>query len=132
MKKIPSDPYDGLSRRERQIMMILYGLGSATADDVWKRLPDPPSYSSVRSALALLEESGTVRHERHGRRYVYFPVRPHDAVRSQALDQLITTFFRGSAAGAAAALMDRAEAVNEAEYRELKKLLDELRAQGKH
>lgn len=124
------DPYEGLSRRERQVMSILYRLGSATAEEIHGRLPDPPSYSSVRSALALLEASGQVRHEREGRRYVYYPVRPQHTVRSQAVDQLVSTFFRGSAVRAAAALMERAEGVDEADYRELKRLLEELRIQG--
>jgi predicted transcriptional regulator len=124
------DPYAGLSRREREIMMILHRRGSATAEEVQRQLPDPPSYSAVRSALALLEEAGAVRHERAGRRYVYYPVEAPDAVRSRALEQLTTTFFRGSAARAAAALMERAEAVNESEYEELKRLLDDLRRQA--
>lgn len=123
-----NDPYEGLSRRERQIMMILYGRGSATAEEVQRRLPDPPSYSAVRSALALLEEAGAVRHEREGRRYVYSPVKPQEHVQRQALDQLTKTFFRGSATRAAAALMERAEAVSDAEYEELKRHLDHLRA----
>lgn len=124
------DPYEGLSRRERQIMAILYREGSATAEDVQRQLPDPPSYSAVRSALALLEEAGTVRHEREGRRYVYFPVKPAEAVQSQAIEQLTTTFFRGSATRAVAAIMESAEAVDEAEYQELKRLLETLRAEG--
>ncbi|MEZ5286116.1 MAG: BlaI/MecI/CopY family transcriptional regulator [Vicinamibacterales bacterium] len=96
---------DALSRRERQIMDVLYARGSATASDVLDALPDPPSYSAVRALLRILEEKGHARHEQQGPRYVYFPQVPRDRARRSALKRLVATFFEGSAAQAAAALI---------------------------
>src|SRR5262245_483343 len=86
-----------LSRRERQIMDVLYQLGSATAADIQERLPDPPSYSAVRAALSLLEDKGHIRHETAGAKYVYSPVVPREKARSSALKQMLNIFFNGSA-----------------------------------
>jgi predicted transcriptional regulator len=95
-----------LSRRERQIMDILFRLGRATAQQVLDELSDPPSYSAVRAHLAALEGKGLVAHESDGPRYVYFPNRDVQKERRQALRHLVQTFFAGSAAKAAAALLD--------------------------
>jgi predicted transcriptional regulator len=95
-----------LSRRERQIIDILYRRGQATAQEVMEDLPDAPGYSAVRSHLATLEEKGHVRHEKDGTKYVFTPtVNPKTAKRS-ALLHLIRTFFRGSREHAVAALLD--------------------------
>lgn len=95
-----------LSRRERQIMDIVYGLGSATVADVLQRMPDPPSYSAVRAMLRVLEEKGHLRHEADGPRYVFFPVVEKDTARESALRHLVRTFFDGSVEQAVAAMID--------------------------
>jgi|SRR5437867_6752407 len=94
---MPKDLHYALSRRERQIMDILYRLGRATANEVIAELPDQPHSSTVRTQLRVLEEKGHVRHEEHGLRYIYVPVTPRHAVRQTALRHLIETFFEGSA-----------------------------------
>lgn len=95
-----------LSRRERQILEILYRLGQATAKEVQENLPDPPSYSAVRALLATLEGKEMVRHSKEGRRYVYKPaITPRKAKRT-ALDNLLRTFFEGKPENLVAALLD--------------------------
>jgi BlaI family penicillinase repressor len=86
-----------LSRRERQIMDILYRIGRATVSEVMAELPVAPNYSTVRTQLRVLETKGHVRHEEHGLRYVYIPTTPRHSVRQSALKHLMETFFEGSA-----------------------------------
>ena len=93
-----------LSRRERQIMEIVYARGSATAAEVLDGMSDPPSYSAVRAMMRILEEKGHLTHRHDGPRYVYSPVVPRTAARQSALKQLVKTFFDGSATQAVAAL----------------------------
>ena len=94
-----------LSRRERQIMDILYRRGRATAGEVMADLPGGPSYSTVRTQLRVLEEKGHVHHEEIGLRYVYEPAVPRSSARKSALRHLVDTFFDGSAEGAVAAIL---------------------------
>jgi len=94
-----------LSRRERQIIDILYRRGRATAADVMTDLSGNPSYSTVRTQLRVMEEKGHVRHEEHGQRFVYMPTTPRRTVRKSALKHLVDTFFDGSAEQAVAALL---------------------------
>jgi BlaI family penicillinase repressor len=94
-----------LSRRERQIMDILYRRGRATAGDVMGELRGDPSYSTVRTQLRVLEEKGHVRHEEEGLRYVYMAATPRRAARKSALRHLVDTFFDGSAEQTVAALL---------------------------
>ena len=94
-----------LSRRERQIMDILYRRGRATASEVMQDLSGDPSYSTVRTQLRVLEEKGHVRHEEEGLRYVYVPAVPRHAARRSALRHLVDTFFDGSAEKTVAALL---------------------------
>jgi predicted transcriptional regulator len=94
-----------LSRRERQIMDILYRLGRATAAEVLAELPGEPHSSTVRTQLRVLEEKGHVRHEEEGLRYVYMPAVPRHAARKSALKHLVQTFFEGSTEKAVAALL---------------------------
>jgi BlaI family transcriptional regulator, penicillinase repressor len=86
-----------LSRRERQIMDILYRIGRATVSEVMAELPVAPNYSTVRTQLRVLETKGHLRHEEHGLRYVYIPTTPRHSVRQSALKHLMETFFEGSA-----------------------------------
>ena len=82
-----------LSRRERQIMDIVYKRGSVSVADVHKDLPDPPSYSAVRALLRILEEKGYLVHEKDGRRYIYRPTQPRHLAGRSALKQIFQTFF---------------------------------------
>lgn len=93
------------SRRERQIMDILYKLERATVADVLSKLSGKPNYSTVRAQLRVLEEKGHVRHEEHGLRYVYVPTVSRDIARRSALRHLVETFFEGSTEKAVAALL---------------------------
>jgi len=101
---MPSPP-TALSKRERQIMDILYRLGRATAGEVLAELPGTPSSSTVRTQLRVLEEKGHVRHEEVGLRYVYAPVVPRHAARRAAVRHLVDTFFEGSSAALVASLL---------------------------
>lgn len=94
-----------LTRRERQIMDILYRRGRATASEVMEELTGNPSYSTVRTQLRVLEGKGHVRHEEEGLRYVYLPAQPRHAVRRSALRHLVDTFFEGSTEKVVAALL---------------------------
>ena len=85
-----------LTRRERQIMDILYRIGRATVSEVMAELSGSPNYSTVRTQLRVLETKGHVRHEEHGLRYVYIPTTPRHSVRQSALKHLMETFFEGS------------------------------------
>lgn len=97
--------HTALTRRERQIMDILYRRGRATAADVLEELPGQTSYSTVRTQLRVLEEKGHVRHDEEGLRYVYLPAVPRRAARKSALRHLVDTFFEGSTEKAVAALL---------------------------
>ena len=96
---------DGLTRRERQIMDILYQRGRATANEVMEGLPGSPSYSTVRTQLRVLERKGHVRHEEHGLRFIYLPAVPRRTARSSALKHLVNTFFDGSVSKVVGALL---------------------------
>ena len=97
---------DPLSRRERQIMDVLYRLGEAGAAEVVDHLSDRPPYNSVRVTLGILERKGVIRHRREGNRYVYRPTVPAEAMQESALRHLVRTFFRGSSSKAVLTLLD--------------------------
>ena len=120
-----------LTRRESQIMEILYRRRRATVEDIRGELPDAPSPSSVRKLLEIMIDRGLLAREYEGPRYMYFPaVKPEDASRS-ALKQLVRTFFNNSPGSAIAALLDiRSTQLSSAEYRELSNLLKRAREQG--
>ncbi|MBU0743083.1 BlaI/MecI/CopY family transcriptional regulator [bacterium] len=99
-------PQLGLSRRERQIMDIVYRLGSATAHQVLAHLADPPGYSSIRAHLRILEDKGHLTHAQDGPRYVYAPTVPREEARRSVLQNLLRTFFDGSREKMMAALLD--------------------------
>jgi predicted transcriptional regulator len=104
-----ASPSAKLTRRERQIMDILYRDGEATVAEVVERLPDPPSYSAVRATMNVLEEKGHIRHKQDGPRYVYLPAVPRDRARRAALNHLLQTFFDGSAESAVVALLQMSD-----------------------
>jgi predicted transcriptional regulator len=120
-----------LSRRERQILDILYERGEATAADVQAALPEPPSYSAVRALLRILEEKGHVRHKQDGPRYVYLPTIARDNAKRSALRHVLKTFFDGSAEQAISALLDESSSkLSSAELDRLARLIDTARKSG--
>jgi predicted transcriptional regulator len=120
-----------LSRRERQILDILYERGEATAADVQAALPEPPSYSAVRALLRILEEKGHVRHKQDGPRYVYLPTVARENAKRSALRHVLKTFFDGSAEQAISALLDESSSkLSSAELERLARLIDTARKSG--
>lgn len=120
----------GLSRREREILEILYNRGQATAAEVQTALPDPPTYSAVRSILRILEQKGVVRHEEQGKRYLYFPTQPHQSAARSALRQVLHTFFGGSLESAVRTfLSDETTQVEEEELQRLAELIEQAKSQ---
>jgi len=95
----------GLTKRERQIMDVLYRLGRATAAEIMEQVPGAPGYSTIRTQLRVLEGKGHVRHEEQGLRYIYLPTVPRRSAGRSALRHLVDTFFDGSSAKAVAALL---------------------------
>lgn len=121
-----------LSRRERQILDILYARGQATAAEILGSLPDPPSYSTTRALLRVLEQKGHVRHEEDGPRYVFFPRVPRQRASVTALRHVLNTFFDGSAIAAATALVDgSASKLSIEELDRLEALIERARKEGK-
>ena len=124
-------PTHELSRRERQIVDILYARGRSTAAEVQTALPDPPSYSAVRAMLRILEEKGHVRHEQDGPRYVYLPIVARDNAKRSALRHVLRTFFDGSTEQAISALLDDASTkMSDGELDRLARMIDEARRSG--
>ena len=115
-----------LSRRETQIMDVAFQLGEATAADIVERLPDPPSYSSIRALLTILEEKGHLTHRREGARYIYTPTLSADTAKQSALSHLVKTFFSGSPQQVVATLLSTNDLSPE-DLDELAKLIDEAR-----
>jgi BlaI family transcriptional regulator, penicillinase repressor len=123
--------HHGLSRRERQIMDILYANGRSTAADVQAAMAEAPSYSAVRAMLRILEEKGHVRHEQDGPRYVYAPTVARENAKRSALNHMLQTFFDGSAEQAISALLDDSSSkLSDAELDRLARLIDQARATG--
>jgi predicted transcriptional regulator len=121
-----------LGRRERQIMEVIHRYGRATAADVLEALSDPPSYSSVRGMLRLLEDKGYLRHEWDGPRYVYVPTADPEHVRKSAVQHLLNTFFNNSVESAVAAMLGvRESPPSDEELRRLRKLIDDARRKRK-
>lgn len=121
-----------LSRRERQVMDVLFALGEGTVNDVLERIPDPPSYSAVRATLRVLEEKGHVEHLQDGPRYLYRPVVPKESARRAALRHLVRTFFGGSAEAAAAALLGMTrQQLGEDDLRRFAEQVDAARDEGR-
>ena len=118
-----------LSRRERQIMDILFRRGRATAADVMEELPGTSTYSTVRTQLRVLEDKGHLRHDQDGPRYVYKPVVARERAKRSAMRHLLHTFFEGSHEQAVAALLDEAStSLSEQELDRLAKVIERHRA----
>ena len=124
--------YRDLSRRERQIMDVIYRRGRASAVHVLAGMPDPPSYSAVRALLAVLENKGHVRHVREGNRYVYLPTRPRGRAGRSALRRVLRPFYDGSVEKAVAALLNVSDAdLSAEELRRLARLIEEAKNEGR-
>ncbi len=120
-----------LTRRERQIMDVLYRRGRATAADVMADLPGEPNYSTVRTQLRVLEDKGHVRHDEEGLRYVYAPAVPRHAARKSALKHLVETFFDGSAEQVVAAVLGgEASRLSDEELDRVSALIEKARKDG--
>jgi predicted transcriptional regulator len=121
-----------LSRRERQILDIVYRLEQASVSQVRAQMPEPPSYSAVRGLMRILEEKGHLQHRQQGPRYVYSATVPRDEARRSAMRHLVATFFDGSVEGAVATLLDleSAEADDET-YERLAELIERAREEGR-
>jgi BlaI family penicillinase repressor len=129
--KMANETHSDLSRRERQIVDILYAQGRATAAEVQAALPDPPSYSAVRAMLRILEEKGHVAHEQDGPRYVYRPTVARDNAKRSALRHMLRTFFDGSAEQAISALLDDSSTrLSDRELDRLARMIDQARRTG--
>jgi predicted transcriptional regulator len=125
-------PHLQLSRRERQIMDVIYARGSATVSDVQADLPDPPGYSAVRAMLGKLERKGYLEHEEDGPRYVYVPTVAREEVQETALQRMMRTFFDGSPARTVAAILDLSAAeLSDSEIDEMAHLVEQARRRGK-
>ena len=123
---------EDLSRRERQIMDVLYRLRRATVAGIRQELPDAPSYSAVRTFLRILEEKGFVEHEEDGPRYVYQPTAPIRTARRLAARRLLETFFDGSVPQAVATLLDVSTAkLSDAELAELEISVEKAKKEGR-
>jgi predicted transcriptional regulator len=121
-----------LSRRERQIMEIVYRAGSATAAEVLEQLPDPPSYSAIRALLRVLEQKGHLRHELQGQRYVYLPIVSREAARRSAIRNLVSVFFGGSVEEAVATLLSQKDQkLSAEELKRLSTMIDKARKEGR-
>ncbi len=120
-----------LSRRERQIMEVVYRGGQATAGEVLAALPDPPSYSAVRAMLRVLENKGHLRHVPDGTRYVYRPTVARERAGGPALESVVETFFGGSAEKAVAALLDARSDLSPEELDRLSTLIEQARSEGR-
>jgi predicted transcriptional regulator len=121
-----------LTRREREIMDILYRLGRATAQEVLTQLADPPSYSAVRALLRLLEERGHVKHAQEGQRYVYSPAVARSDASKSALTHVVKTFFGGSVERAMASLVETSKGrLSGEELEKLSAIIDAARKEGR-
>ena len=117
-----------LSRRERQIMNLVFQHGELTAQQVMDQLPDPPGYATVRSLLRILEEKGHLKHYKSGRQFVYQPVKSPEKIRNKSLSQVLKTFFGGSITEAVATFINDSEAdLNHKKHDKLAKIIKETK-----
>lgn len=123
---------DGLSRRERQVMDVLHRRGEATAAEILDELPDPPTYSAVRSVLRILGDKGLVRYKEDGPRYVYSPALRTEKARQDALAHVVDTYFAGSPEQAVTALLRMSDvALGERDVARLRDMIRRARQGGR-
>jgi predicted transcriptional regulator len=122
----------GLSRRERQIMDILYQRGKSSASEVLEAMPDAPGYSAVRAMLRVLEEKGHVRHQAEGLKYVYVPTVARDKAKRSAVKHLLDTFFKDAPEQVVAALLDVSSTrLTRAELDRMAEMIERAKKEGK-
>ena len=120
-----------VSRRERQILDVLYKAGRATASEIQQAMPAAPSYSAVRTLLRILEEKGHIRHQQDGTRYVYMPTLAPERAKRSALRHMLNTFFAGSATQAIAALLDEdGRRLTDEDWERLAAMIERARKEG--
>jgi predicted transcriptional regulator len=121
-----------LSRRERQVIEILHRRGESTVAEILQALPDPPTYSAVRSILRILSEKKLIEHKEDGPRYVYFPAKPTDKAREDVLAHVVQTYFAGSTEQAVTALLRLSDAdMDDAEISRLRDKIRRARLSGR-
>lgn len=121
-----------LSRREREILNVLYRKGRATAAEVQEEMADPPSYSAVRAMLRILEDKGHAMHEQDGPRYVYLPAVSRDRAKRSALRHLLSTFFENSPEQAISALLgDASSKLSPEDLDRISALVEKARKEGR-
>jgi BlaI family transcriptional regulator, penicillinase repressor len=129
---MPKRTLDQLSRRERQIMEVIYAAGKATVTEVLDALRDPPSYSAVRALLRILETKGHLRHVIEGTRYIFLPTLSPDRARRSAMRSMIQTFFQGSPEKAVAALLEVSRSgISDEELSRISQMIDKAREEGR-
>jgi predicted transcriptional regulator len=121
---------DGHSRREREIMDALYKLGKASAAQILEQIPNPPTYTAIRTHLTILERKGHVRHESDGPRYIYEPLVAREQMGSRAIDTILKTFYGNSVERVVAAMLEQ-EDVSHEELDRLAKLIEKAREEGR-
>jgi len=120
--------YMKLSRRERQIMDIIYRIGEASVADVLKNLPDPPGYNSIRVILTILEDKGHLHHKKEGQRYIYLPIEHRERAKRSALKHILSTFFEDSTPKVLSTLLDMsASELSEKELDDLTGMIEEAK-----
>jgi predicted transcriptional regulator len=129
-KQKPKETSDGFSRREREIMDALYTLGKASAAQILAQIPNPPTYTAVRTLLTILEKKGHVRHHSDGTRYVYEPLVAREQMGRRAIDTLLKTFYGNSVERVVAALLDQEDIEPDALDR-LAKLIEKAKEEGR-
>lgn len=131
-EKSASDLPNQYSRREREIMGALYSLEKASAAEIREQMPDPPTYTAIRTHLSILEKKGHVRHESDGTRYIYEPLIAREQMGRRAIDSLLQTFFDNSVERAVTALLTRRDAnIPRADLDRLARLIDQARKEGR-
>lgn len=124
--------YHKLSRRERQIMDVICQKGKATANEVFEVLPDPPSDTSVRKLIRILEQKGYLTHKLEGKQYIYRPTVPPSRIKRAAIEHMLDTFFDGSALKAVAALLNVSkDKLSADEMKQLSEMIEEASRQGR-
>jgi predicted transcriptional regulator len=123
---------DGFSRREREIMDALYKLGKASAAQIMEQIPEPPTYTAIRTQLTILEKKGHVRHTSDGTRYIYEPEVAREQMGKRAIDQLLKTFFDNSVERAVTALLTRKDAdISRDDLERLSRLIEKAKKEGR-
>lgn len=131
-EKSASDLPNQYSRREREIMDALYRLEKASAAEIREQMPDPPTYTAIRTHLSILEKKGHVRHESDGTRYIYEPLIAREQMGRRAIDSLLQTFFDNSVERAVTALLTRQDTnIPHADLDRLARLIDKARKEGR-